>query len=40
MTISTAATAASGFDDEQRQALREAATLRADRARLVAQVAP
>ena len=39
MTTSTAATSASGFDDERRQALREAATLRADRARVMSQVA-
>jgi len=35
----SAATSAAPFDQEQRQALREAATLRADRARVVAQVA-
>jgi len=39
VTTSTAATSASGFDDERRQALREAATLRADRARVMSQVA-
>ncbi len=38
MTTSTQA-GRSGHDDEQRQALREAATLRADRARVMAQVA-
>ncbi len=38
-TPPAAATSASGFDDEQRQALREAATLRADRSRVAAQVA-
>jgi len=39
MTISTAATSAGGFDDEQRQALREAATLHSDRVRVAVQVA-
>ncbi len=38
-TPPAAATSASGFDDEQRQALREAAAMSADRARVVAQVA-
>jgi len=38
MTISPATTSASGFDDEQRQALREAADLSADRARVVTEV--
>jgi len=35
----SAATSAAPFDQEQRQALREAATLRADRARVCAEVA-
>jgi len=39
MTTSTAATSASGFNDAQQQALRDAAAMSADRARVVAQVA-
>lgn len=35
----SAATSASGFDDAQRQALREAATLHSDRVRAAVQVA-
>ncbi len=38
MTTSTAATSASGFSITQQQALRDAATLRADRARVMSQV--